>query len=138
MEHQNCGSYGQLPTHCGNCGARLPNELDRFFCPKCQALVPVSRQVTMTFETVEAGDGDGGVRVSVGDATKILFWDDFEDTAQLWYRVGKLVHYALVWGHTPDTVDQVEAERAAEIDALYLAEAGPIADPADLGDLPDF
>jgi hypothetical protein len=138
MEYQDCGQYGSLPTNCAGCGAPLPSDLDRFYSAKWQARVPVSRHLTMNFERVEVGDGEQGVKVTVGNAGKTLRGDDFATPAQLWNRIGEIVRHALVWGHAPDTVEQVEAEWNAAIDAERFAEACPEADPASLSGLPEL
>ena len=138
MEYQDSAQPEYFPTRCAGCRSPLPNELNRFFCAKCQDRVPVSGHVPMKFETVEAGDSEGGIRVSVGNATKILFWEDFEEPAQLWNRVGDLVHLALVWGPSSGTWNQMEAESDAAIDTEQSAEPVSGGDDADLSDLPDF
>jgi hypothetical protein len=115
MQVQNSAQPEYLPTHCGHCGAHLPVKLERSVCPSCQSLVPITRRVTMFFEAVGADEGRDGVRVGVGGAATVVFWNDFAGPNQLWGRVGELAQ--LVWKRWPDIADRMEADPADEIDS---------------------
>jgi hypothetical protein len=140
MQDQNCEQHEYHPTHCGHCGARLTDMLTELVCPSCQSQLPVSRRITVFFETTGAEDCGDGVKVSVGGAVTLLCWRDFETPAQLWHRVGELVQ--LVWSRWPDIADLMEPEPDPdpedEFEAEDPGESRWIGDPTDLSGLPEI